>query len=199
MLPPKSHLGLPLLLVSAIVIYLTVSYVFQPHQLFRNSSNMADSDSSVVESLAVSIRQTQKSPPTLAIKVTNKGPKPVTILRWDSPLDPLVLQLGHLSITPSGDKKPLDIPTIKVSRKFPPDEASLVSIEPGASKENEVELKKMIVPPEKLQGGKTAVKCQGEWRSVWATARADLSKEAIENDEGAASGPFESDGVEIEV
>lgn len=164
---------------------------------------MVNHDSDILSDLHVSLRQSSsKSPPAVTVKVTNNSPKPVTILTWESPLDPLALQLGLVSITPAGAPGPLDIPTLKVSRKLPPGEDSLVSLAPGESRESEVVFKELLVPLEKVQGTKSSVKVKGRWGRVWLAPRDQLTQQAIAElgaEGGAVSGEFESEAVEIDV
>ncbi|KKY36334.1 hypothetical protein UCDDA912_g03663 [Diaporthe ampelina] len=166
------------------------------------SSKMASQDNEILSQLHVSLSQASKSPPAISIKVTNKSPSPVTILSWESPLDELALSLGLLSITPSGASEPLEIDRIMVSRKLPPSEKSLVSLAPGESRENQVVLKELLVPAEKLKGKKSAVEVKGRWMGVWPKTRDELSSDAIEKGAhggGAVAGTFASDSIEIEV
>ena len=74
-----------------------------------------DMSDQTLSELKVSVRQASSSPPKLTIGVTNTHSSPVTIFTWDSPLDPLAVQLGLLSFTPEGQDSPINIPTIQVS------------------------------------------------------------------------------------
>ena len=153
--------------------------------------------------IAVSLRQI--SPSTgitgVVLKVANIGSGPVTILAWDSPLDPLALQLGLLSLTPVGSDGPLDIPAVKISRQVPPEEDSLITIDPGSSQENKIIFKEPIVPLDILKGSQVDVECKGRWRSIWSAKRSELSAETINalgiGDETAFKGDFQSNHVEI--
>ncbi|KAJ9133256.1 hypothetical protein NKR23_g10887 [Pleurostoma richardsiae] len=154
--------------------------------------------------LSVGLRQASLSPPTIAIRVINTHSAPVTILTWESPLDPLALQLGLLSITPAGADTPLDLPTIKVSRKVPPESDSLITLEPGQGAERDVVLTEPLVPLDKLAsdgGAKARVQCKGRWVSVWPSRLNDISEEALEKlgfGEKAMTGSFETEALEIE-
>lgn len=165
---------------------------------------MADA-SKLLANLAISVHQISTSPATLGISVSNNNSVPVTFLTWDSPLDPLVLQLGALSITPSGSSTELDIPQIKVARRTPPGEESLVELAAGAtSEENVVELKEMIVGKQLREQGasRATLRCRGMWRAVWAEKKESLGAEKLElmgGDDDAASGEFETEAVEITV
>lgn len=190
-------------------VLFTVFAVFSIYLLFREDlppitsppPAMANHDDDILAGLHVSLRQTSKSPPTISVKVTNNSPKAVTFLTWQSPLDQLALQIGLLNITPEGASEPLALPIIKAQRKLPPNEESLVSLAPGESKENDVVLKEVIVPIEKIRGKKTAVELKSRWHTVWLKARSDLTDEEIANlgDGGAAiSGEVEAQRIEIE-
>jgi hypothetical protein len=166
------------------------------------SYKMASQDNEIISQLHVSLSQASKSPPTISVKVTNNSPSPVTILSWESPLDEVALSLGLFTITPPGASEPLDITRIMVSRKTPPSDDSLISLAPGESRENQVVLKELLVPLEKLKGKKSKVQVSGRWMGVWPKPRDELSNEAIEKGAhggGAVAGTFSSDIIDIEV
>ncbi|KAJ2987591.1 hypothetical protein NUW58_g4419 [Xylaria curta] len=154
----------------------------------------------VVSALKVSVGQVSSSPPKLKVGVTNTHSSAVTVFTWDSPLDPLAVQLGLLSFTPEG-KDPIFLPTIQVRRLMPPGDDAYVTIEPGKTVEREVLLKRPMVPLDELQG-KITVVCKGKWGAVWASKKEDISAESLRNtgaDEAALKGNFESEPVDIEL
>ncbi|GJC83405.1 putative secreted protein ARB_00926 [Colletotrichum liriopes] len=157
------------------------------------------STGAALANLAVRIRQTSSSPPTLALSVTNNHDAPLTILRWKTPLDPLAIQMGLVSITPEGNSEPLELPTIELRRVMPPPQDDLVTLQPGERREQEVVLKEPIVPLDQL--GKTArVAVKGKWQTVWPTTADKLSKETIEKlqfGDGVLTGEFESEAVDV--
>ncbi|KAK2014624.1 hypothetical protein LZ32DRAFT_657180 [Colletotrichum eremochloae] len=159
----------------------------------------SQSTGAALANLAVRIRQTSSSPPTLALSVTNYHEVPLTILRWKTPLDPLAIQLGLVSITPEGKSEPIELPTIELRRVMPPPQNDLVTLQPGESREQEVVLKEPIVPLDQL--GKTArVVVKGNWGTVWPTTVDKLSKETIEKlqfGEGVLTGEFESQAADL--
>ncbi|RYP47852.1 hypothetical protein DL768_006169 [Monosporascus sp. mg162] len=177
--------------------YFTSSY-FAP--FFSAAATMTDATSSLV----VSARQTgTTSPPRITFGVTNTSPRPVTVLAWDSPLDPLALQLGRVAVTPSGGgQRPLDFPTVQVRRRMPPAPEDLVTIEPGETAENEVVLREALLPPERL-GRRATVVCRGGWAAVWPGLRAaDVGEQAraeLGANKDAVKGSYESEPFEIEV
>ncbi|TRX89843.1 hypothetical protein FHL15_009276 [Xylaria flabelliformis] len=158
--------------------------------------NMSDQ---VLSALKVSVQQASSSPPKLKIGITNTHSSPITVFTWNSPLDPLAVQLGLLSFTPEG-KDTVNIPTIQVRRLMPPGDDAYVTIEPGQTEEREVLLKKPMVPLDELQG-RVKVVCKGEWKAVWPSKKEDISAESLKNtgaDDAALKGTFESEPVDIE-
>ncbi|KAK2027830.1 hypothetical protein LX32DRAFT_640558 [Colletotrichum zoysiae] len=159
----------------------------------------SQSTGAALANLAVRIRQTSSSPPTLAFSVTNNHDIPLTILRWKTPLDPLAIQLGLVYITPEGKSEPIELPTIELRRVMPPPQDALVTLQPGERKEQEVVLKEPIVPLDQL--GKTArVAVKGKWGTVWPTTADNLSEENIEKlqfGDGVLTGDFESEAVDL--
>lgn len=155
----------------------------------------------VLSNLAVRIRQASTSPPTLALEVTNNHDAPLTILRWKTPLDPLAIQLGVLSITPEGKSEPLELPTVELRRIMPPPPQDLITLQPGERREQEVVMKEPIVPLDQL--GKTArVAVKGKWQTVWPTTADKLSQETLEKlqfGDGVLTGEFESEAVDVTI
>lgn len=194
------HVFLTTILV--VSIYILFLHPKQKQVLSRPPPTMVSHDSDILAQLHVSLQQTAKSPPAVSVKVTNNAAGPVTILTWESPLDPLALQLGLLTLTPAGAGSPLDIPTIKVSRKLPPGDESLVSLAAGESRANHVTFPELLVPLAEIRGKKTRVGLKGRWTRVWPKARSELTQAQIEElgaEDGAVSGEFEAEGIEIEV
>ncbi|KAI0133358.1 hypothetical protein F4776DRAFT_625265 [Hypoxylon sp. NC0597] len=169
-------------------------------------ADLGEGDDNVISKLKVSVRQVSASPPKLGIAVTNTHSGAVTILSWNSPLDPLALQLGLVSFVPAGSdsssESPIHIPSIQIRRKMPPGPESLITVGAGQTKEQELELKAPIVPLEKLRGRRASVVCEGEWISVWPSEADAITKESLEKagaSEDAFRGRFKSEAVEIEI
>lgn len=200
-MPARTQFGLQTIF-TGLFIFAVLTFIYHNLDQVPNSAKMADQDNELLSQLHISLSQASKSPPAISIKVTNNSPSTVTILSWESPLDQLALSLGMLSITPSGASEPLQIDRIMVSRKMPPSDSSLVTLAPGESRENEVVLKEMLVPAEKLKGKKSTVEVKGRWMGVWPKSRDELTSEAIEKGAhggGAVAGTYASDSIEIEV
>lgn len=194
----------PIILTISFIIFLSI-HTFQGYQFEIQPLPAMVTHSGInhLSDIHVSLRQTSKSPLGITITVSNNSSKPVTILTWDSPLDNLALQLGILAITPVDTAKPLDIPTIKISRKLPPGEGSLVGLAPGESRENPILFNELLVPADKINGKTISVGLKGRWRGVWFMARDELTQEAIEalgtSEGGPVSGEFEADPIDIEM
>ncbi|OTA96646.1 hypothetical protein M434DRAFT_392585 [Hypoxylon sp. CO27-5] len=187
--------------------FLSFRYMTKPSSIpeqVADKDKMADSSGDIISKLKVSVRQVSASPPKLGIAVTNTHSGAVTILSWNSPLDPLALQLGLVSFVPAGSDDsttPIHIPSIQIRRKTPPGPESLITVGAGQTKEQELELKAPIVPLEKLRG-RVSVVCEGEWVSVWPLEADAITKESLEKagaSEDAFRGRFKSEAVEIEI
>lgn len=165
------------------------------------------SDFSLADNLEVSLLQASAAAtPGLSVSVKNTHPStPVTLLKWDSPLDPLALQLGLISVTVAGASTPIDMPTIKVSRAMPPGADSLVTLEPGESASSVVELREAFVPKDTWAQGPAKVSMKGRWGAVWP----GLVKDDLLGDpeklralggggDGVLTGKWESPTIEIE-
>ncbi|KAM7197116.1 hypothetical protein V8F33_005775 [Rhypophila sp. PSN 637] len=91
-------------------------------------------------SLSLSLDQPSTSEPEPAVRITVKNTsidETYTILKWSSPLDPLALALGLVSVfIPSREDGPgtrFDIPQIMLKRAIPPPEDAFVTLAPGES------------------------------------------------------------------
>ncbi|KAJ6443292.1 hypothetical protein O9K51_04471 [Purpureocillium lavendulum] len=135
--------------------------------------------SNPIDKLAVALHQTASSPPTVRATVTNNNDHAITVLSYQSPLDPAALALGLLAVTPSGASQPLELPVIKMSRQWPPQGDSLVSLAAGASMTNDLVLESPKVPVDKL-GDMATVLMEGQWMAVWPKARGELSDKEID-------------------
>uniref|UniRef100_A0A0B7JJC1 Uncharacterized protein n=1 Tax=Bionectria ochroleuca TaxID=29856 RepID=A0A0B7JJC1_BIOOC len=134
-----------------------------------------------IAGLKLSISHTPgSSPPEIVATVTNDNAFPVSILKYEAPLDPLVLALGKLQITPAGADAPLDLPKIAVRRVWPPTRDQLVTLEPGESQQNPVQLREQVVPPSDLTG-EVSIQLKGRWQAVWSKRKEDIDDSSLEN------------------
>ncbi|KAF4435380.1 hypothetical protein F53441_13533 [Fusarium austroafricanum] len=154
-----------------------------------------------LKNLDVSIEQVEKDPVLLRATVTNNNDGPVTILTYGSPLDPLGISLGILSITPKGESTPLEIMTIEASRLWPPAEDALIEIQPGKQAIWDCTLQEPVVPMDRVFEGAT-VQLKGTWNAVWTKEKKNVDYTHFE--EGTPknetlTGPFKSNVIDIEV
>ncbi|KAI8300922.1 hypothetical protein K4K61_009374 [Colletotrichum sp. SAR11_59] len=183
-----------------IVLFLVLTY---NHGSSRDTqSNMSEeTKNNALSKLSIRIRQSSTSPPTVTFSVTNDHNAPLTILRWATPLDPLALQLGVLSVTPDGADAPLEIDTIALKRVMPPRDEDMVTLQPGDTTENEVILRETVLPFDRL-GKKPRVAAKGTWQTVWPTTVDKLSKDTLmklQFGDGVLSGEFETEAIEVTV
>ena len=107
---------------------------------------------------------------------------------YESPLDPLVVALGQLEITPAGAKAPLELNKITVRRAWPPTRDQLITVGPGGSVMSSILLKEDAVPPGALQG-KVSMELKGRWQAVWSIRKENIPDQSLED-------PFSSPEVE---
>lgn len=166
------------------------------------------SDFSLADNLEIGLSQAPAAAnPSLSVSVKNTHPStPLTLLTWDSPLDPMALQLGLISVTAAGAPAPIDMPTIKVSRAMPPGADSLVTLQPGESASSVVEMRDAFVPRDTWDQGEAKVSMKGRWAAVWPglvkdDLLGDLEKLSAlgGGGDGVLTGEWESPTIGIEV
>ncbi|KAI0416779.1 hypothetical protein F5X98DRAFT_387758 [Xylaria grammica] len=159
---------------------------------------------SFLDNLQLRIAQSTVLPRSISVSVTNTHPSsPVTILKWNSPLDPAALGLGLVRITPANTTEPFHIDAIKIQRLMPPKAESLVTLTPGDSATSTVELRELIVPQGLFDAGPAKVTMKGRWMAVWP----EMTKEDLLLDTkrlqsvgagvGSLIGDWESECIEV--
>lgn len=203
---PRSSGATTLLLLGALSLAFYYCYR-QPTFPTKMSNQGADE---LLSHLTTAITQSSTSNPSkldLTITVRNTHPtQSLTFLSWASPLDPLVLQLGLLQLYPVGSDEPLDLPVISVRRLMPPPRDTLVTLAPGESKEQKLDIGEPRVDLDSVFGkskgqGKARVGLRGEWAAVWRGTAKDVSDESLESmgaDAASMGGSFEVRPVEVE-
>ncbi|TDZ36566.1 putative secreted protein [Colletotrichum spinosum] len=194
----RRPLPLPAILTIGAIIIVTL-YLHSPLQLLTMSAS-----STPLENLELGLSQSGSSPPSIAVSVKNAHPDaPVTILKWNSPLDPAVLGLGYVTITPAGASEPLRIDAIKIGRKMPPGAESLVTLRPGESAQSVVELREPRVPEDVWKAGKAKVTMKGRWMAVWPGLTAEevlqdpKKLQSVGAGAGSLTGDWETGSLEV--
>jgi hypothetical protein len=122
----------------------------------------------------------------ITVSVQNTADFPVTILRWNTPLDPQAGVLGVFEVSDTTDQRTLDIPRIMVSRKLPASEEDLVEIRAHETLDVVVKL-----PVPGLESGhQYSVRAQGTWHAVWPTILSNVTPAQLKDNEGANGGEF---------
>lgn len=193
----------PRLLLGLLLIAVLLAYHNLGQSPSPSSVPMASSSSpNPIEGLQLSLAQVpDASPTTIRITVTNTGSSPVTLLTYDSPLDPSALPLGLLSITPAGASAPLDLPVAHFRRIWPPTRSLLVALAPGESTYSDVFFRETVVTAEEL-GEKATVVVRGQWTAVWAKGIDEVSDAELNDPQGSAAsfqGSFASEPLEVTV
>ncbi|KAF8470759.1 hypothetical protein BDZ91DRAFT_549730 [Kalaharituber pfeilii] len=134
--------------------------------------------------------------PQLTATITNPNSFPVTLLTWDTPLDPKASSLGVFRLyklppsSSSAAANEIPLRTLFFRRLLPPTrESDLIEIPAGGSVKAEHALREVA---EKLrEPGRYLVKAEGEYRAVWmGMGKQEVSEESL----GALSGEEVSQG-----
>ncbi|KPI38767.1 uncharacterized protein AB675_5780 [Cyphellophora attinorum] len=90
---------------------------------------------------------------------------PITILRWNSVLDPQAGRLGTISLRNRNGGKALEVPSIMINRKMPPPKEEYIRIAPGGSTSNTITL---ALATSKLEsGGGYEALAEGQFMEVY--------------------------------
>lgn len=162
-------------------------------------------DESFLVNLQLRVASSPDSPHAISVSVTNThSSSAVTILKWNSPLDASALGLGLVQITPAGAAEPIHMDAIKIKRLMPPKAESLVTLGPGETASNTIDLDNPRVPSRVWEAdGPAKVRLAGRWMAVWPGS----TKEELLADEqalqsvgagaGSLTGTWESEDVNI--
>ncbi|KAH6675244.1 hypothetical protein F5X68DRAFT_278330 [Plectosphaerella plurivora] len=202
MAPATSSYRFPIILFAFVVG--VGLWICNPFNTSLNYPSAAMSDGqkhqNALAQVAISLKQTATSPPAISVTVTNNYDTVMTLLNWNSPLDPAAVALGVFSFTPEGASAPLDIPTIAFRRVMPPPPETLITLQPGESTTKEFTFEDPAVPVSEL-GKKAKLQCSGDWASAWpGYTAAELTPETLDKlqyGDQAKSGPFSSEAIEL--
>ncbi|KAF2462094.1 hypothetical protein BDY21DRAFT_368225 [Lineolata rhizophorae] len=153
-----------------------------------------------VADLEFSLAQSSAEPTKLKVTLTNThASSTMTILDWNTPLDPLAPNLGVVHIVNSETGKEVEIPRIMVNRKMPPPRVDLVELAPGQSETREILLEGPRVSLEK--GTRYEVNVSGNYMAVWASPSEQVGETELNQLSGgtAMSGQYESEKVAFEI
>lgn len=136
-------------------------------------------------------------PPTLQItgSVHNAASFPVTLLRWNTPLDPSAGILGIFEFRDTESGEILSTDAIKISRKLPISTDDLIEINASQS----VEAHHTLTGLEVHKGRGYSVRARGIWHAVWANPVVDVTASQRKNLAGADSGEFQSEFITFQV
>ena len=130
----------------------------------------------------------------IQIKVENTSTSAITVLTWDSPLDPQAGVLGLFELRDVQDGSIQQGKVLMVNRLMPPSRDSLVEIPANGSVENMAQLKMLS-----LQSARSyEVVAKGEWKGVWNRPRHAVDAKMLEKFEGGSKGEFASDKILLE-
>lgn len=129
----------------------------------------------------------------LHVIVHNVAEQAVTILIWDSPLDPKASALGVFQVREVGSGRVISGDAVKFARKLPAGREAYIEIEARQQTETWVTL-----PPLPLKAGKKyAVQTNGEWKGLWPQKIDVIGQDALDSLTGSSPSGFEGTSSEI--
>ncbi|PGH12018.1 hypothetical protein AJ79_04527 [Helicocarpus griseus UAMH5409] len=132
-------------------------------------------------------------PVQLTVKVHNQNKEQaVTVLKWNSPLDPQANVLGVFRMWEPFHNNFVEFLTIKISRKLPPSQDDVVEIPPNGFEEVQVTLKPLdeLNPDSDYQ-----IEARGEWMALWSGD--DVTAAQLEDLSTASKGDYESNEITL--
>jgi hypothetical protein len=131
----------------------------------------------------------------IAVSIHNPAESPVTVLKWNSPLDTRAGVLGVFVACDTGNGVPLPLDIIKISRKLPPSLDDLVEISAGQTLQITVDLPGLHFQ----KGHEYSVHATGTWHAVWDKALADVTVSQLSDLGRANRGGYRSNVAFIKV
>lgn len=135
------------------------------------------------------------SQPTIPIQVAIHNPSstPVTVVHWNTPLDPHAGVLGVFQVRDATTDDVVPVDELKISRQLPPSADDLVEIPAGRSVEAVVNLPSGAL----VAGHEYMIQAKGIWHAVWETPREEVQGVRLEQFEDAKRGEFVSNEVSV--
>lgn len=179
-------------IASTLAVCVTVYYLSMTAPVIDMDKSQISTSAPSVDNLIVRLSKSeQQETRTIHLSILNENTRPVTLLTWDTPLDPSALSTGILQIVDASTGEIIPGPGLKLNRLLPPPRDALVTILPGSTVEKELELK---APWLARKGRSVTVLAEGSWRAVWTKSAEDISDEelAAMTGEEVMTGPFGS-------
>ena len=132
---------------------------------------------------------------TLHVVVHNATQHPVTVLSWDSPLDPRASILGVFQVREAESSRLIEGDVVEFARKLPPNRESYVEI--AANQQTETWIK---LPNLELQSGNEyAIDTRGQWKAFWAKGFNEIPDRDLQDLTGGISEGFSSSIARIRI
>lgn len=138
---------------------------------------------------------TPDQPVKVDVTVRNTANHPVTILSWDSPLDPKAGILGGLEMENIATGEPVPLVMARFARQLPPSLDDFIEIKSHheATSSTTIPTLGLNLPLDTT----FEVHARGTWRAVWDGAKADISRATLEAMTGGSTGEFKSNKAKV--
>jgi len=151
--------------------------------------------------LGVKLSHAESSKPAVRVTLTNLHPtSSITVLKWDTPLDPQAVALGIFHVVEKSTGKEVPPLGLKINRRLPPPREDLIELQPRHAATQDVVLETQGFTLEK--GKSYHVQARGKWRAVWHADAADVGEENLRRmggPSGSVNWEFESEVWDLDV
>jgi len=149
---------------------------------------------------------------TLHITLRNTSPRPITFLRWSTPIDDDAVAMGMFKLTSLSTNTEVPCLDLKINRKMPKDDTFI--LKPGhmegsfvgdlaKMKPEGVVTKQVVITTAEVEirtGERYRVQARGRWLGVWVERNDDGDgKYVMREEDGWRTGEFASNGIEVDV
>ncbi|KAJ5557373.1 hypothetical protein N7494_001288 [Penicillium frequentans] len=131
----------------------------------------------------------------LQISIHNSTITPITILRWNTPFDPLASLLDLFEVRDTTTGHTLAADAIKISRRLPASMNDLVEINVGKTMTCDATLSGLYFQT----GHEYSVRARGIWMAVWLKGLLDVTASQLKELSGSESGGFRSNVAVVEI
>ena len=146
---------------------------------------------------AVTSTLQSNTPLEIDVSIRNNAQHPVTILTWDSPLDPKAGLLGIFELVNLETKESVPLATARLARELPPSSDSFVEIKGQKDYKSSTTLPTVDLGlPDDTE---YRIEVKGSWRSVWNGTKAEIGREALESVTGGTAGEYNSNEIRVKI
>lgn len=165
--------------IPLVIITLIGTIFYLRNVSYSSSTTLSMSPSSLVVHLSVFQPELEMDDiAKFTVTISNPTTQPITVLTWNSPLDPKAAVSGIFKAVDVGDPDQAIVegPKIMFRRVTPPPKTDLVEILAGGNAVAEV-----VLPNFPFESGKSyKMRVEGRWMSAWSVKKDKVTEDMLE-------------------